>query len=191
MHPYKTLTDEQLIKHLNANSQLAFDEIYDRYWKRLFTIAFNKLNDFHVAEEVVQDIFTSLWLRKSELEITTSLASYLAVSVKYRVIREYANREKQRKFEVHILETVSQFDNSTQDSLSFGELKAELNKGIISLPEKCRIVYQLSREQGFSQKEIAEKLNISEKTVESHIGKAIKRLRIQLGYSIKVILVLF
>ena len=171
------LSDIELLDLLRSGNRDAFCEIYNRYWKKIFTVAANKTGQCEEAEEIVQDIFISLWQRRHSIEITTSLNAYLAVSVKYRVIKVLAKRYQYNKYADHSLNFISSSTNSTEELVEFEELKSRLEALVSNLPEKCRLVYRLSREQGLSQKQIAEEYGISEKTVEAHIGKALKALR--------------
>ncbi len=175
------LSDFELLDLLKSGHRNAFCEIYNRYWKKLFTVAANKTRHFEEAEEIVQDIFISLWNRRDTIEITTSLSAYLAVSVKYRVLKVLAKRNQYQKYADYSLNFIPGSSNSTEEMLEFEELKSRLEILVSNLPEKCRLVYKLSREQGFSQKQIAQEYGISEKTVEAHIGKALKALRTGLG----------
>jgi len=175
MAAYSKFTDEELTALLKEGSHAAFTEIYQRYWKKLFYIAGKKLNNLDEAEEVVQNIFLSLWNRRETLVITTTMAAYLTVSVKYRIIKILDKQHHQAKYIQSIAKNV--LDDSTQQWLEFLDLKESLDRYITELPEKCQLVFKMSRSQNMSQKQIAEELNISEKTVEAHMGKAIKTLR--------------
>lgn len=172
-----SLPDNELIDLLRSDSREAFSEIYSRYWKKLFVVAANKTGLAEEAEEIVQDIFISLWNRRETIEIVTSLNAYLSISVKYRVIKLLAKKHQYNKYADHSLKFTSEFVNSTEDWMEFEELKERLAVLVESLPEKCRLVYKLSREEGLTQKQIAKEYGISEKTVEAHIGKALKALR--------------
>ncbi|CAL1516465.1 RNA polymerase sigma-70 factor [Chitinophaga sp. MM2321] len=176
MHIHSHHTDIELLQLLKAGRESAFTEIYHRYWDRLFAIAVARIQDPDEAEEIVQEIFVSLWRRREELEITSGLSVYLAVSVKYRVIKILAKLHQQRKYK-DSLDAMTLVDDSTQEWLEFEELKERLSKLVADLPEKCQLVYRYSREKGYTQKQIAEELNISEKTVEAHLSKAMKTLR--------------
>jgi RNA polymerase sigma-70 factor (family 1) len=170
-------SDQELIDRIKVDDDDAFTQIYTRYWKALLSIAANKIKDLEEAEEIVQDIFVQLWKRRHELEITGELNNYLAVSVKYRVIKVLAKRQSQQKYLDYQSTRGLLLDNSTQEWLDFEELKVRLGELVARLPEKCRLVYQMSKESYCSQKQIAEVLNISEKTVEAHLSKATKSLR--------------
>lgn len=184
---YVVLSDHELVALLKQSDRAAFTQIYNRYWKRMLAVASHKLHSIEDAEEVVQDIFLMLWNRRLELEIKSELAGYLAVSVKYRVIKLLDKCYNQHQY-INTVIHRSSADNSTQEWLEFQELSEQLQHALVKLPEKCQLVYRLSRESNLSQKEIAAELNISEKTVEAHIGKAIKVLRAKLNYFICTLL---
>jgi len=181
MQGYDLRTDGELTDLLKSNDRGAFTEIYNRYWKRLFGIAANKIKDLDDAEEIVQDIFVSLWRRRDDLSGIISLGSYLAISVKYRVIKTLEKRNNAQKYANYYEYVMSVADNSTEEWMQFEELKSQLSQFVGELPEKCQLVYRMSRESGFPQKRIAEELGISEKTVEAHLGKALKILRTRLS----------
>ncbi len=184
----KLLTDHELAELMRDGEETAFTEIYNRYWKKLLTVAINKTDgNVEEAEEIVQDIFVSIWKRRDELELSSNLENYLAASVKYRVIKNLARRDLRRRYEAENRHLFSNSDNSTQDWLEFEDMKTRLEALVAALPEKCQLVYRMSRESGHSQKEIAGELSISEKTVEAHLGKALKLLRNGL-YSLKFFL---
>jgi RNA polymerase sigma-70 factor (ECF subfamily) len=187
MTAYKTFSDIALVAALKQDDKAAFAEIYERYWDKLFSVAAHKLEQLEDAEEVVQNIFISLWNRRLSLNITGSLNNYLAVSAKYRVIKMLEKKLNQKKY-TNSLGNERLLDDSTQEWLEFMELKGQLEQLITGLPEKCQLVYRLSREQGFSQKEIAGQLGISEKTVEAHLGKAIKTIRTGLNVCVAFLL---
>jgi RNA polymerase sigma-70 factor (ECF subfamily) len=175
MNRHSKLSEPELISLLKTGDELAFTEIYNRYWKKLFTVAANKIGDLEEAREIVQNIFISLWNRRTQLEIRGALSSYLAVSVKYRVINVL---DKKNNHQIYLDNLrISDIDDSTRQWLAFMELKDRLAELVAELPEKCRLVFVLSRDGGHSQKQIAEKLGISEKTVEGHLTKAIKSLK--------------
>ena len=173
-------TEKELLSLFSKSDDAAFTEIYNRYWNKLFSVAANKLNNLAEAEEVVQDIFLDLWKRRKELNITICLNAYLATAVKYKVINIFAKRNQQLRFCEKTIMDRSIADISTEQWLSFQELRDRLGKLVAALPEKCRFVFQLSRDRGLSQKEIASQLDISEKTVEAHLSKAIRTLRTEL-----------
>jgi RNA polymerase sigma-70 factor (ECF subfamily) len=181
MELYSTYTDERLSQLLRSSDRAAFTEIYDRYWDKLYSVAANKLKDAWLAEELVQDIFLDLWRRREQLDLSDKVAAYLAVAMKYKVINAQVKRSRLQLYQDYANRQGWLADYSTENQLSFDELKDRLAKLVAKLPKKCRLIYKLSREAGYSQKEIARELDISEKTVESHLSRAIKSLRTSLS----------
>jgi RNA polymerase sigma-70 factor (family 1) len=179
--PYTQRNDEELLWLLKNNDELAFREIYNKYWKKLYIVAANRISNEQDAEEIVQDIFTSLWMRRNTIAIADDgLGKYLTVSVKYRVIKNMGKYAIKQKYLDSIPQS-SQIDDSTQQWLAFEELKDELAKYVEQLPEKCQLVFKMSRQLGYSQKQISAELAIAEKTVEAHLNKAFKILRSKLA----------
>ncbi len=182
------LDDKALTDRLVMGDEHAFTELYTRYWKTLLSIAANKIGDIIEAEEIVQDIFVSLWNRREALCITSTLNNYLAVSVKYRVIKALAKKRHHQRYQEHQQIHNTLLDNGTQEWLDFDELRNRLSELVAELPEKCRLVYQLSKESFLSQKEIATELNISEKTVEAHLARAMRSIRTGLSHFLSITL---
>ena len=176
------ILDSELLNMLiNEDDKSAFSELYNRYWDKLFGAAYKRLRDVEAAEEIVQDIFTNLWLRRGELNIKSELPVYLFSAVKYRVINYVHKQAVKKAFEVKGAIVYSELDNSTEETVIANDLRGRIEKHVNLLPDKCREVYQLSRDQYQSNKDIARQLSISEKTVENQITKALKRLRTSLN----------
>ncbi len=182
MLDYSNHTDQELTALLKSGDHSAFTEIYNRYWNILFISAANKLEDFHEAEDIVQQLFITIWNRRKVLEITSSLRSYLSVAVKYRVLKSLSKNFREKTFSDETAEAaLSELeDDSTQQWLEFQEIRARLNVLIDEMPEKCQMVYRMSRELGMSQKQIASKMGLSEKTVEWYMSRALKALKLGL-----------
>lgn len=178
MSSYKALSDNELIQLLKSDDELALSEMYLRYWDKLLVVAGNRIDDYALAEEAVQDVFISLWKRRHALELTHALSTYLAVAIKYRVIREQQNQFRYiHKLEASANDTEESFAPSADEHLLEKEIMQRIEASVLQLPEKCRIVFRMSREDGKTYKQIATELDISEKTVEQHMSKAIKHLR--------------
>lgn len=177
---HSTLTDNELVSLLKTGDELALSCIYLRYWDKLLAVATNRLDNQAEAEEIVQDIFINIWDRRKEIELRHSLGTYLAVAVKYRVINLMDKQHRQRLREESTLLNIAH-SISPEELVLEKELMARLETCILQLPEKCRLVYRMSREDGKTYKQIAEALNISESTVEKHIIKALKGIRSQIS----------
>jgi RNA polymerase sigma-70 factor (family 1) len=185
LNEYTTYSDEQLVQFFKANDDRAFNEIYNRYWERLLVLACSKLSSQDDAQEVVQQVFVDLWIRRSALFLQFSFATYITAAVRYRILKYSAKQTNQ--LIKHSALPINAEDNSTEQWLSFEELKDQLGKHVQELPEKCRLVFVLSREAGLTEKQIAEQLKISTKTVEAHLSKAKHSLRISLRNFFSVI----
>lgn len=178
---YKALSDIALVDLLKQNDEKALSALYLRYWDKLLSVACNRLKEPETAEEVVQDIFFSLWKHRNTLQLKHSLSSYLAVAVKYRVIDAMRRRYQKRNHELQRSDYEEASSPSAEVSVFEQELKEQIEGTIKRLPEKCQMVFRMSREQGLTYKQISAELDISEKTVETHISKALKDLRTNLN----------
>lgn len=173
-------TDDELVQLLSQNDQKAFESIYNSYWERLYAMAYNRLGSKENAEGLVQDIFTELWDRRAKLTVYQSLAAFLFSALKYKIINHFASLAVRRRYVEEKKKLTSQFDNATEEWLSFDELNKFIELEIDKLPEKCRLVFQLNQE-GKSSKEIGQELNISSRTAEGHINQARKTLKSKLS----------
>lgn len=184
MSTYGFHTDEQLIELLKSGDDIAFTVLYDRYWEKLLERAISRLKSTEEAREVVQNAFIRLWNRKERLDIKYSFYTYMAAVLKYEILRKLVERKKMRQMSEDLaanLASISLTVSPTEQQLDFKDLQQRLEESIVNLPEKCRLIFKLSREKGMSNKEIAASLNISPKTVEAHISNAIKKLRSSLN----------
>ncbi|MRG45232.1 RNA polymerase sigma-70 factor [Chitinophaga sp. SYP-B3965] len=173
-------SDEDLLLLLQRGGHHAFREIYKRYWDKLLYIAGKKLDDLSEAESIVQDVFVDLWQRREILEIKQQLAGYLVVAVRYRMLNFLARQQRAKTYIQETARNQEPGENSTEELLGFEELRGWLEKMVSRLPEKCQLAYRL-RGEGYSQREIAGYMKVSEKTVETHISRALKILRTGLG----------
>lgn len=181
-------TDEELVKLIQKGNKEAFEEIYSRYWSKLYAFAYKRLKSREAVEEIVQDLFTNLWVRKDSLLIHKTFASYIFTSIRYKILNHIHSNLIRKAHHNYIKESVSDYDNTTVDTLAFNELNGAYNKQIDALPDRCKMVFDLSRKQSYSIKEIAEELNISTNTVENQMNKALKFIRINLQEFISVVI---
>ncbi|MDX1956587.1 MAG: sigma-70 family RNA polymerase sigma factor [Chitinophagaceae bacterium] len=175
MTPYSQYDDQQLLALLRTSDEQAFTVIYQRYWESLFYKAGKKLNNLPEAENIVQDIFTDIWNRRMEINVTGELSHYLSLALKYRIINYQARMRHAEYYSLH-QSRLEISDRNTEEWLAYSELNRRMAALVKALPEKCQLAFRL-REKGLSQKEIAETMQVSENTVETHIGRALKALR--------------
>jgi len=183
--------DTILINRLRSGDESALTELYNRFWQALFVSAYNVLKDKELCEDVIQDIFMNIWHNREKLEINISLKGYMYACARYQVFNQF----KKNKDKIHVelfQEIDKRFQHSTPETLLMHEeLVQQINAIIETLPEKCQQVYKLSREEQLTHKEIAERLNISTKTVENHITKALHVIRFSMGSTASVAMVLW
>lgn len=177
---YAFLTDQQLASLLQAGDSDAFKLIYDRFWDKLLVVAAKRLGSMPEAEEVVQDIFLNLWRKREVFELKASFESYLAVAVKFEVINRRAKRVRETALQTE-LESLSSSIHSDKVGFDLEFLQQQLAHTVNNLPPKCQLVFRLSRDDDYTNKQIAQELGVSEKAVEKHISKALKILRKRLG----------
>lgn len=175
------LTEPNLLSSLKEGRADAFEEIFNRYWRKLYFSCYKRIKDKEVSEEIVQDVFTALWLKRKTLDIRGSLPAYLYTAIRYGVINHLKKEIVRGVYKEKMLIVSNHLDTSLEENILVNDLNRNLEREITYLPEKCRSVFELSRKQHRSNREIAEFLHISEKTVENHLSKAIRRLRVGLA----------
>lgn len=158
----------------------SFKEIYQLYWRKVYTVCYHSIGDPELVKEMVQDIFKSLWERKNELEITQSVEKYLVRSAKLKVFEHFRNEKSHKQHLQHLGSRQVQAQNYTEHEVLAQSLSERLASLIERLPSQCQRVFRMSREQGLTNKEIASHLLISERAVEHHISKALFSLKTNL-----------
>lgn len=177
----KELSPEALLDLVKDNDMDAFEELYSRYWKTLYTFAYNKVRSKEVAEEIVQEFLTNFWANRHRFILKSSFKNYIFVAIRNLVINYIAAEMRHNRYSQFAKLFKSEADHTTEQTIYLRDLYLNLEKEIEFLPPKCRSVFEMSRHENKSNKQIADELGISEKTVESHLTKAIRRLRVSLN----------
>lgn len=185
--PFQT-NEEKLLQGLARGDVHAFEEIFEAYWKPLLSAAFSKLQDRAEAEEVVQNIFSSLWEQREKIEIE-NLSAYLHRAVKNRILNSIRAKVTEKKYWDYYRNFIPSVQNSTENAVVFDDLQEGLEAAVSHLPEKSRRVFQLSRFEGRTNHEIAKLLKISEKSIEYHLTKSLRELRIHMKDYITILVV--
>jgi RNA polymerase sigma-70 factor (ECF subfamily) len=180
MKNFRAYSDEGLLKLLKQQELGAFEEIYLRYWKKLYSAAYKRVQSRETSEEIVQDIFTSLWLKRHDISVE-KLSAYLFAAVKYKIIN-YLEKEMSRRIYAEAQGDVLSVDNSTEETVLLNEFSQALEKEIQKLPPKRQQIFKMSRQENLSIKQVASNLGISEKTAENQLGKALKVLKLNLKH---------
>lgn len=174
------LSEQELFEALAAGNTTAFEMYFKTFYQPLCNYAYTFLRDRENAEEVVQGVFLSIWEKKATLQVRTSPRSYLYAMVRNACLNAIKHDKIKRKYAG---ETVAMSDPGYDDvsqAVASSELEEKIFEAIDRLPDQCRLVFRLSRFEDLKYSEIAEQLNISVKTVENHMGKALRIMRDQL-----------
>ncbi len=185
MDHYAHYADTDLLSLLKVGDEVAFGLIYRKYWDKLFYIATKKLRNEGEAQEAVQDIFLKLWDNRARLQLRENLEHYLVSAVHYQIINRRQKAIRRAAIEQKLGKAADKEILASQlPDLSkeyFEQLQAKLDQAILNLPNKCQLVFKMSRSEEYTNKKIALELGISEKAVEKHITHALKVLRKNLG----------
>ncbi|SFB83134.1 RNA polymerase sigma-70 factor, ECF subfamily [Parapedobacter composti] len=182
MSPYSELSDHELFASLKEGVAAAYAEIYQRYKGVLYAHAFRMLENREEAKDTVQEVFAALWTKRDKLEVKTSLSAYLYMTIRNKVLDHIARRRIQDRYYDSYQSFADLHENCLTDhALREKELANLIEREINALPVKMKAVFVKSRQEHFSHKEIAEQLNISEKTVKKQINNALRVLRLKLN----------
>lgn len=176
-----TYKDTDLVAMLTTGDRHAFEVIYDRYADDLYKYIHSRVHTRQYAEEIIQELFVMLWMKRHVLTISHSLKAYLFAAAKYVLINQVRSDNVRKKYIENIAPYVAhETDNSTEEYLEFKDIQRQIEKIISELPSKRQTAYRLSRNQYLPIQDIAARMNISTRTVENHITQALKHLRTRL-----------
>jgi len=189
MFHYKPLTDNELFELTQAGDKFAFEEIYERFNGLLYIYACKLVTDKEDARDIVQEIFVYLWSNPG-IKIKAQLSAYLYTAVRYKVF-DWLDKNKSKSNYLRSLENfVERGDCITDDYIREKEFASIIEKEVSLLPPKMRQIFEMSRQQHLSQKQIAEILHLSDKTVKKQMSNALKVLRLKLTSFISIAAIL-
>ena len=180
-------SDRQLLDEMAKDNEVAFAMLFDRYWEALLDSSYRVLGDKEGAQDAVQEVFADLWNKRRSLQVE-KVSAYLHQSSRYAVFR-LIRRSKEIALDFD-LSSAPLTSNVTEQQLEFQELSALLEDSVSELPEQCQRVFRLSRFEHLTNKEIAARLDISVRTVDNHIAKALETLRWKMSDSLIFMLLL-
>lgn len=173
--------DEQLIVlDMQKGDQKAFSKLFRKYYRDLVLFAGNFITDKTVCEDIVQNVFVTIWEKRADIDARLSFRSYLLTAVKNSCMDELRHRKVIVEHERYSAAFGDFFGLSTEQYVLHSELTARLESALLKIPEKQKEVFELSRIKGVKYKDIALKMNISERTVEVWMAKTIQLLRLYL-----------
>ena len=181
------------IKKLKAGSKSEFEKVYFEFYDVLFSLAKQYLMNSVEAEGIVQNTFLKLWEVKSQLNENSNIKNYLFTVTKNNSLNQIRNNQNAQKLvqNFHYLEMKYNYEalnKLVDDYVQYQELKKKVDKSISDLPDDLRIVFEMNRKQDLTYKEIAAKLDVSEKTVEARMSKVLKNLRVELKEYLPIVL---
>lgn len=171
---------ELLIKQLREGHERAYEALFKTYYAELVIHANRYLHDLDPAKEIVQDLFVNIYEKRHNLDINSSLKSYLYKSVQNRCINVINASKTREKYVQFVKQSAPEPENKTDQEMNISELESALYHAISDLPPKCRMIFKMNRFEGLSNGDIADKLELSKRTVETQITKALKILRSKL-----------
>ena len=179
--------EKDVINSMQKGNLPAYEKVFTTFYKRLHAYAFLLMKSSHLAEEVVQEVFCRLWEQREKIQIHTSLQAYLYTMVHRECLRELNRRIPVLTLEKSASNLIGGGDASGKVQQS--QLEEKFLDALNRLPERCRLVFQLSRVEKLKYREVAEQLGLSEKTVENQMGKALKLLRVYLSEFLTLLMV--
>jgi RNA polymerase sigma-70 factor (ECF subfamily) len=185
MADYENMQERSLIGRIVAGKEDAFDYIFRKYYRALCANAIVLLKDDDLAQSVVQDCFIQFWEKRRELKDVKKMYPFLSVMVRNKAIDSLRKEDSEKRI-VNVLKDRIQ-DNTVENSAVLAEYDQIFNDAVLKLPERCKMAFEYSRFEGLKYSEIAAEMNISQKAVESLIGRALKILRVELKDYLPVI----
>ena len=173
---FASWTDAALLEAVAADDRGAFAELYERYWYRVFALAYRKLKSRETAEELVQELFAALWRKRGQHAIE-QVEHYLLVAINHRVLGYIRAHRVRTHYADYCRSVPAEATYETEETLAAADLSAAFLRGMNLLPEKSQAVFRLSRLEHQSVEEIATRLDVTPKAVEYHLTKSLKLLR--------------
>jgi RNA polymerase sigma-70 factor (family 1) len=173
--------ESQWLESLRRGDAKGFEKIYNHYWAKLFSVAYNYTRSKETAQEILQEVFVSVWLKRDALPEQLHLKGYLYQAIRHKIYDHFDKQVVREQYTIHRTLYEPVIANTTEQQVAFDELNALLDQQIGELPETTRKVFVLSRIQGFTIPEIAREIQMPVKTVEYHLTKALKFLRFSLA----------
>lgn len=184
------MTDQQLVKKIRNGDDAAFEQLFRAYFKLLTVYAASFLKDLDVAQDLTQDVFVRLYERKSSLEIHSSLKSFLYTTVRNKCLDYIKINRIHNDHKEVIKKQFAGAEIEHSDRVMQVELQQQIYNAIDALPEQRQKIFKLSRLNGKSNQEIASELDLSKRTVETHISNALKNLKEQLSGYINLVIII-
>jgi RNA polymerase sigma-70 factor (family 1) len=166
---FKVLSDEE------------FAEIYRAFWRKLYGMGYNYVRDKTIAQELVQDVFVKLWIKRKEVTQIEDVEAYLFRCLKNKIYDHFDSVACKLKLSKHALKNFSEEQHAVDETVAFNEAMSVISEELEKMPEKTRVIFRMSKFGRYTNNEIASEMQLSAKAVEYHITQAVKKLRIRLS----------
>jgi RNA polymerase sigma-70 factor (ECF subfamily) len=189
MKDFISKSDEELMLEIKADNMFAFDVLYNKYCKRVYKFGYSILKSQEESENLMQDVFLSLWENRQKVKKDSSIKSYVFTITYNSAVSIIRKKAKESEFVEYLKSLQEISEEPVNVELEYNELADKLDEIIKGLPQRQKEVYLLHRIEGLKYSEIAKRLNISVNTIENHMSRALKTIREKLGsYSLIIIL---
>ncbi|WP_439182541.1 RNA polymerase sigma-70 factor [Carboxylicivirga taeanensis] len=185
------MSEIELLKGIEKGDEAAYKELFLAYYTQLVVFARKVVVDDDLARELVQDVIVNFYEKRGEIKIHSSLKAHLYQSVRNRCLNQIKHSQIRRDHHAHIFQLQKNDEAYIDSMLEETELEQRINSIIQTLPSQCKRIFEMSRFDGHSNQDIADQLELSKRTVETQISKALKVLRKQLAGYLDVWLILF
>lgn len=188
---YKAISDDQLIHFLKNSDSKAFSEIFRRYRSVLLLYTYRRVKDTERSKDLIHDAFVNIWSKRDALDIPGELRSYLITVIKNRILDYYKRARVSQRYLDDFDTYLSLHDDTTDHRIRHNELSSLIEKEVAALPKKMRMVFELSRNEHMSRKEISDYLDVSEENVKTNMRRALKILKDRFGELLMLLLLTF
>jgi RNA polymerase sigma-70 factor (family 1) len=175
---------------LEKNAEKAFEALYNILWSKLYLASYNYVRDKAIAQEIVQDVFVTLWVKRDRLASVDDIHAFAMRAVQNRIYDHFDKEAVKDRYALKVSLGESKAVNATQHVVEYNETFNLIDTEINKLPDTTKKIFRLSRFERFTNEEIASNLKVSVKAVEYHITQALKHLRVRLKYIGMFILIL-
>lgn len=186
---YSAYEDETLLQLLKKGDVKAFEILYDRYVEALYMFVDSRIQHKENSKEIVQDLFEWIWTNREGIVVKSSVQNYFFGAAKHQILNYIRSKKIQDKYVNHFTHYMSRsYDYATDEMVNLSDLEKAIERSISQLPEKCQTIFWLSRMEHEPIQRIAERMNISTRTVENNISLALKHMRASLGEMVMILI---
>lgn len=179
-----------LRKQFDKSADKAFECLYNKMWSKLFSVSYNYVRDKDIAQEIVQDVFLTLWEKRERLQSVDDIRAFSLRAVQNRIYDHFDKQAVRQKYALSVNKSDKSEGNETQHQVEYDETLSIIDTELQKLPHKTRNIFRMSRFERFSNEQIASMQQVSVKAVEYHITLAIKHLRLRLKHISTILLLI-